>query len=132
MIEKEEIRKSVMLISNLRMRDKERYEAKINTINETIKKVSEIETQMTTHWYGILNCMRILNETIEKRLYLLEGEIKYQDLIETKKLSMELINLFKSVEEITFNPVLKKNVDDKGNEHLLKPSEIFKRAELNE
>jgi hypothetical protein len=132
MNEKEEIRKSVLLISNLGMRDEERYEAKINTINETIKKVSEIETQMTTHWYGILNCMRILNETIEKRLYLLEGEIKYQDLIETKKLSKELINLFKTVEEISFNPVLKKKADAKGNEHLLKPSEIFKRGELNE
>jgi hypothetical protein len=132
MNKKEELQKSVMLLSNLRIKDKERYEAKINTINETIKKVSEIETQMNTHWYGILNCMRILNETVEKRLDLLEGEIKSQDLIETKKLLKELINLFKSVEEVSINPVLKKEIDDKGDDHLLKPSEIFKRGESNE
>ncbi len=130
MSQKEEIRNSVILISNLRKRDKERYEAKINTINETIKKVSEIETQMNTHWYGISNCMRILNETIEKRFNLLEGEIRSQDLIDTKKLLKKLINLYKSVEEISFNPVLKKKIDDKENEHLLKPSEIFKRGDL--
>lgn len=129
MNEKEDIRKLVSLISDLTMRDEERYEAKINTINETIKKVSEIETQLNTHWNGILNCMRVLNETIKERLDLLEGEIKYQDLIETKKLLKQLINLYKSVEEISINTVLKKNVDDKATEHLLKPSEVSESCE---
>jgi predicted transcriptional regulator len=66
--EKEAIRKLIMLISDLRAKDEERYEAHVNFMNETIKMISAIESQMNKHWSTVLESLKELNEDINNNL----------------------------------------------------------------
>ena len=66
--EKEAIRKLIMLISDLRAKDEERYEAHVNFMNETIKMISAIESQMNKHWSTVLDSLKELNDNINTNL----------------------------------------------------------------
>ena len=59
--EKEALRKLVMIISDLRAKDEERYEAHVNFMNETIKMITAIESQMNKHWETVLDSLKDLN-----------------------------------------------------------------------
>ena len=63
--EKDAIRKLIMLISDLRAKDEERYEAHVNFMNETIKMIRAIENQMNTKWKSIENQMNTKWKSIE-------------------------------------------------------------------
>ncbi|MHA1804430.1 MAG: hypothetical protein ACTSU4_07830, partial [Promethearchaeota archaeon] len=66
--EKESLRKLIMLISELRAKDEERYEAHVQFMNETIKMISAIESQLNKHWNTVLESLRELNENISTNL----------------------------------------------------------------
>ncbi|MFO8018853.1 MAG: hypothetical protein R6U96_09470 [Promethearchaeia archaeon] len=105
--EKEQLRKLIMLISDLRERDKERYESHVDFMNETIKMIRAIESQMNKHWSTVLESLDELNESISAHLDSLLTGINPKGLRETSqslKTIMETMN--KSVQSMNLEKVL--------------------------
>jgi len=90
--EKESLRKLIMLISELRAKDEERYEAHVNFMNETIKMVKAIESQMNKHWETVIDSLKDLNENINTNLDSLLTGINPQGLRETSKSLREIMD----------------------------------------
>ena len=105
--EKEAIRKLIMLISDLRAKDEERYEAHVNFMNETIKMISAIESQMNKHWSTVLESLKELNEDINNNLDSLLTGINPKGLRETSKSLQEIMDTMnKSVQSMNLEKVL--------------------------
>ncbi len=105
--EKEAIRKLIMLISDLRAKDEERYEAHVNFMNETIKMISAIESQMNKHWSTVLESLKDLNEDINNNLDSLLTGINPKGLRETSKSLQEIMDTMnKSVQSMNLEKVL--------------------------
>jgi len=108
--EKEALRKLIMLISDLRAKDEERYEAHVNFMNETIKMISAIESQMNKHWSTVLEKLNELNENINANLDSLltginpkglrETSKSLQDIMDTMNRSVQSMNLEKVLSEL--------------------------------
>jgi len=105
--EKDAIRKLIMLISDLRAKDEERYEAHVNFMNETIKMISAIESQMNKHWSTVLDSLRELNDNINTNLDSLLTGINPKGLRETSKSLQEIMDTMnKSVQSMNLEKVL--------------------------
>ncbi|MFX0031463.1 MAG: hypothetical protein ACFE8E_09750 [Candidatus Hodarchaeota archaeon] len=105
--EKEALRKLIMLISDLRAKDEERYEAHVNFMNETIKMISAIESQMNKHWSTVLDSLKELNENINNNLDSLLTGINPKGLRETSKSLQEIMDTMnKSVQTMNLEKVL--------------------------
>ena len=105
--EKEALRKLIMLISDLRAKDEERYEAHVNFMNETIKMISAIESQMNKHWSTVLESLSELNENISANLDSLLTGINPKGLRETSKSLKEIMDTMnKSVQSMNLEKVL--------------------------
>ncbi|MFW9901225.1 MAG: hypothetical protein ACFFDY_08055 [Candidatus Thorarchaeota archaeon] len=105
--EKEALRKLIMLISDLRAKDEERYEAHVNFMNETIKMISAIESQMNKHWSTVLESLNDLNESISANLDSLLTGINPKGLRETSKSLKEIMDTMnKSVQSMNLEKVL--------------------------
>jgi hypothetical protein len=105
--EKDAIRKLIMLISDLRAKDEERYEAHVNFMNETIKMISAIESQMNKHWSTVLDSLKELNEDINDNLDSLLTGINPKGLRETSKSLQEIMDTMnKSVQSMNLEKVL--------------------------
>ncbi len=105
--EKEAIRKLIMLISDLRAKDEERYEAHVNFMNETIKMISAIESQMNKHWSTVLDSLKELNDNINTNLDSLLTGINPKGLRETSKSLQEIMDTMnKSVQSMNLEKVL--------------------------
>ncbi|MFX1358432.1 MAG: hypothetical protein ACFFA8_14260 [Promethearchaeota archaeon] len=105
--EKEALRKLIMLISDLRAKDEERYEAHVNFMNETIKMISAIESQMNKHWSTVLESLKELNENINNNLDSLLTGINPKGLRETSKSLQEIMDTMnKSVQSMNLEKVL--------------------------
>ena len=105
--EKDAIRKLIMLISDLRAKDEERYEAHVNFMNETIKMISAIESQMNKHWSTVLESLKDLNEDINNNLDSLLTGINPKGLRETSKSLQEIMDTMnKSVQSMNLEKVL--------------------------
>ncbi|MFX0075139.1 MAG: hypothetical protein ACFE96_06840 [Candidatus Hermodarchaeota archaeon] len=105
--EKDAIRKLIMLISELRAKDEERYEAHVNFMNETIKMISAIESQMNKHWSTVLDSLKELNENINTNLDSLLTGINPKGLRETSKSLQEIMDTMnKSVQSMNLEKVL--------------------------
>lgn len=105
--EKEALRKLIMLISDLRAKDEERYEAHVNFMNETIKMISAIESQMNKHWNNVLESLNDLNESISANLDSLLTGINPKGLRETSKSLKEIMDTMnKSVQTMNLEKVL--------------------------
>ena len=89
--EKDALRQLIMLISDLRAKDEERYEAHVNFMNETIKMIGAIESQMNKHWSTVLNSLGELNENINDNLDSLLTGINPKGLRETSKSLQEIM-----------------------------------------
>ena len=110
--EKDALRQLIMLISDLRAKDEERYEAHVNFMNETIKMISAIESQMNKHWSTVLNSLGELNENINDNLDSLltginpkglrETSKSLQEIMETMNRSVQSMNLEKVLSELKF------------------------------
>ncbi len=105
--EKDAIRKLIMLISDLRAKDEERYEAHVNFMNETIKMISAIESQMNKHWSTVLDSLKELNVNINDNLDSLLTGINPKGLRETSKSLKEIMDTMnKSVQSMNLEKVL--------------------------
>ena len=105
--EKEALRKLIMLISDLRAKDEERYEAHVNFMNETIKMINAIESQMNKHWSTVLDSLKELNENINDNLDSLLTGINPKGLRETSKSLQEIMDTMnKSVQTMNLEKVL--------------------------
>ena len=105
--EKEALRKLIMLISDLRAKDEERYEAHVNFMNETIKMISAIESQMNKHWSTVLESLQELNESISANLDSLLTGINPKGLRETSKSLKEIMDTMnKSVQTMNLEKVM--------------------------
>ena len=105
--EKEAIRKLIMIISDLRAKDEERYEAHVNFMNETIKMISAIESQMNKHWSTVLDSLKELNENVNSNLDSLLTGINPKGLRETSKSLQEIMDTMnKSVQSMNLEKVL--------------------------
>ncbi|MFX0104233.1 MAG: hypothetical protein ACFE75_01925 [Candidatus Hodarchaeota archaeon] len=105
--EKDALRKLIMLISDLRAKDEERYEAHVNFMNETIKMISAIESQMNKHWNTVLESLKELNESISANLDSLLTGINPKGLRETSKSLKEIMDTMnKSVQSMNLEKVL--------------------------
>ncbi len=105
--EKEALRKLIMLISDLRAKDEERYEAHVNFMNETIKMISAIESQMNKHWSTVLETLNELNDSITDSLDSLLTGINPKGLKETSTSLKEIMNTMnKSVQTMNLEKVL--------------------------
>lgn len=110
--EKDALRQLIMLISDLRAKDEERYEAHVNFMNETIKMISAIENQMNKHWSTVLDSLGELNENINDNLDSLltginpkglrETSKSLQEIMETMNRSVQSMNLEKVLSELKF------------------------------
>ncbi|MBY8980221.1 MAG: hypothetical protein KGD72_07505 [Candidatus Lokiarchaeota archaeon] len=105
--EKDAIRKLIMLISDLRAKDEERYEAHVNFMNETIKMITAIESQMNKHWSTVLDSLKELNVNINDNLDSLLTGINPKGLRETSKSLQEIMDTMnKSVQSMNLEKVL--------------------------
>ena len=105
--EKDALRKLIMLISDLRAKDEERYEAHVNFMNETIKMISAIESQMNKHWSTVLESLNDLNESISANLDSLLTGINPKGLRETSKSLKEIMDTMnKSVQTMNLEKVM--------------------------
>jgi len=105
--EKEALRKLIMLISDLRAKDEERYEAHVNFMNETIKMISAIESQMNKHWSTVLDSLNELSDSISANLDSLLTGINPKGLRETSKSLKEIMDTMnKSVQTMNLEKVL--------------------------
>ncbi len=105
--EKEALRKLIMLISELRAKDEERYEAHVNFMNETIKMISAIESQMNKHWSTVLDSLKELNENISTNLDSLLTGINPSGLKETSKSLNEIMDTMnKSIQSMNLEKVI--------------------------
>lgn len=121
--EKEAIRKLIMLISDLRAKDEERYEAHVNFMNETIKMISAIESQMNKHWSTVLDSLKELNENINSNLDSLLTGINPKGLRETSKSLQEIMDTMnKSVQSMNLEKVLSELKVLKGSTTVNVPS----------
>jgi vesicle coat complex subunit len=106
-VEKEALRKLIMLISDLRAKDEERYEAHVNFMNETIKMIRAIESQMNKHWQTVLDTLKDLNDNINANLDSLLTGINPKGLRETSKSLREIMDTMnKSVQSMNLEKVL--------------------------
>ena len=105
--EKDALRKLIMLISDLRAKDEERYEAHVNFMNETIKMISAIESQMNKHWSTVLESLNELNDSISANLDSLLTGINPKGLRETSTSLKEIMDTMnKSVQSMNLEKVL--------------------------
>jgi hypothetical protein len=96
-----------MIISDLRAKDEERYEAHVNFMNETIKMIRAIESQMNKHWETVLDSLKDLNESINANLDSLLTGINPKGLRETSNSLREIMDTMnKSVQSMNLEKVL--------------------------
>ncbi len=105
--DKEGLKKLIMLISELRAKDEERYEAHVDFMNQTIKMISAIESQMNKHWKTVLESLKELNENINANLDSLLTGINPKGLRETSNSLREIMDTMnKSVQSMNLEKVL--------------------------
>ncbi len=111
-VEKESLRKLIMLISDLRAKDEERYESHVNFMNETIKMIRAIESQMNKHWSSVIDSLKNLTQNITENLDSLltginpkglrETSESLKEIMSTMNKSISALNLEKIVNELKF------------------------------
>ena len=123
MSEKEELRKLIMLISDLRAKDEERYEAHVNFMNETIKMIRAIESQMNKHWEAVLTSLNDLNGDIITSLDSLLTGINPKGLKETSQSLKDIMDTMnKSVQSMNLEKVLNELKVLQSGEYVVTPA----------
>lgn len=105
---KDQIRKLIMIISDLRAKDSERYESHVAFMNETVKMIKAIANQMNEHWEKVQVSLTELNETIGSSLDALLTGINPKGLQETSKSLKEIMDTMnKSVQSMNLENVMR-------------------------
>lgn len=105
-----EVRKLMMLISDLRSKDSERYEQHVAFMNEVVTFIKKISDNMNDNWKKINTSLQKLNQTIETSLDTLltginpegirETSNSLKDIMDTMGKSMTSMNLENVMREI--------------------------------
>lgn len=105
-----EIRKLMMLISDLRSKDNERYEEHVKFMNEVVVFIKNISDAMNENWKKIQSSLTKLNTTIDESLDSLligvnpegikETSASLKEIMETMGKSMQSINLENVMREL--------------------------------
>jgi len=106
--ESKQIKQLIMLISDLRARDQEKYESHIKFMNEVVNYIKDISKNMNEAWSSIHNKLEDLNRTISNSLETLLQGIKPEDIRETSK-SLEniLSTMNRSVQSMNLENVMR-------------------------
>jgi hypothetical protein len=106
--EKDQLRKLIMIISDLRAKDSERYESHVAFMNETVKMIKAIANQMNEHWQKVQESLTELNKTIETSLNALLTGINPKGLRETSEGLKEIMDTMnKSVQSMNLENVMR-------------------------
>ncbi|MCP4761655.1 MAG: hypothetical protein GY870_07725 [archaeon] len=110
MVETGEVRKLMMLISDLRSKDNERYEEHVKFMNEVVTFIKKISDNMNENWKKINTSLQKLNNTIESSLDTLltginpegikETSASLKEIMETMGKSMQSMNLENLMREL--------------------------------
>jgi flagellin-specific chaperone FliS len=105
-----EVRKLMMLISDLRSKDTERYEQHVSFMNEVVTFIKKISDNMNENWKKINGSLQKLNQTIETSLDTLltginpegirETSNSLKDIMDTMGKSMTSMNLENVMREL--------------------------------
>jgi hypothetical protein len=103
-----QIKQLIMLISDLRARDQEKYESHIKFMNEVVNYIKDISKNMNQAWSSIHDKLGDLNRTISSSLETLLQGIKPEDIRETSK-SLENIlgTMNRSVQSMNLENVMR-------------------------
>ena len=103
-----QIKQLIMLISDLRARDQEKYESHIKFMNEVVNYIKDISKNMNQAWSSIHDKLGDLNHTISGSLETLLQGIKPEDIRETSK-SLENIlgTMNRSVQSMNLENVMR-------------------------
>jgi len=105
---KEHFKKLMMIISDLRAKDSERYESHVAFMNETVKMIKAIANQMNEHWEKVQESLTELNKTIGSSLDALLTGINPKGLRETSKSLKEIMDTMnKSVQSMNLENVMR-------------------------
>ena len=119
-----------MLISDLRAKDEERYEAHVNFMNETIKMIRAIENQMNKHWQAVLDSLKDLNEDINTSLDSLLTGINPKGLKETSQSLKDIMNTMnKSVQSMNLEKVLSEFQILQSGTYTVRPAATVARSQ---
>jgi hypothetical protein len=105
--EKEALRILIMTISDLRAKDQERYKAQIIFMNETIKTIKAIESQINKHWQTLLDSLKEVSKDINANFDSLLTGINpkgLRDITDSLKKIMDTMN--KSIRKMNLESVL--------------------------
>jgi hypothetical protein len=107
---KTDLRQLMMLISDIRSKDNERYEEHIKFSNEVIAFIKNIQENMNTNWAKIQKTLEDLNSSVEKSLDnlltgispegLRETSTALKEIIDTMGRSMQALNLENVMNEL--------------------------------
>ncbi|MCK4686996.1 MAG: hypothetical protein KAT66_02615, partial [Candidatus Lokiarchaeota archaeon] len=88
-------------------KDEERYASHVDFMNQTIKMIGVIESQMNKHWNTVMESLKELNESISANLDSLLAGISPKGLRETSKSLKEIMDTMnKSVQSMNLEKVL--------------------------
>ncbi len=131
--EKDSLRKLIMLISELRAKDEERYEAHVNFMNETIKMINAIESQMNKHWSSVLGSLKELNENISSNLDSLLTGINPKGLRETSQSLKEIMDTMnQSVQSMNLEKVLSDLKTLQSGKMVMVPAQTAKSQKIEQ
>jgi gas vesicle protein len=106
--EQKQIKQLLMLISDLRARDQEKYESHIKFMNEVVNYIKDISKNLNQTWSQIHEKLEDLNKTISANLETLLQGIKPEDIRETSK-SLETImsTMNRSIQSMNLENVMR-------------------------
>ncbi|HMF32922.1 MAG TPA: hypothetical protein VKK79_15980 [Candidatus Lokiarchaeia archaeon] len=106
--EQKQIKQLIMLISDLRARDQEKYESHIKFMNEVVNYIKDISKNLNQTWTQIHEKLEDLNRTISQSLETLLQGIKPEDIRETSK-SLESImgTMNRSIQSMNLENVMR-------------------------
>jgi flagellin-specific chaperone FliS len=102
-----ELRQLMMLISDIRSKDSDRYEEHIKFSNEVVAFIKNIQESMNNNWSKIQTSMESLSKSIENSLDSLLTGINPEGLKETSKSLKEIIDTMgKSIQSLNLENVM--------------------------
>jgi len=105
--EKEDLRKLIMLISELRAKDEERYSSHVKFMNEVIQMVKAIESQINKHWESVLGSLEDLKSEMDEKMDSLLTGINPEGLRETSKSLQTIMDTMnKSIQSLNLEKIL--------------------------
>ena len=103
-----EVRKLMMLISDLRAKDNERYEEHVKFMNEVVSFIKKISDNMNENWKSINVSLKKLNTTIETSLDTLLTGINPEGIKETSTSLKEIMDTMgKSMQSMNLENVMR-------------------------